>query len=301
MAEAHPNHFAYGRMPLPDTTESNLLELLPDALEFLCEARGSGGCVFVHCAKGISRSASCVIALLMFERGLSFSEAWQTCKQKRPIVYPNVGFQEQLKHFESLLSCNDRTAPWPERLRQLRPLVPRGSLEEPGSHFKIHDAIGQAMGAMLGDLEAFLEEAASEPDMSQRQAEVWKRHGPFFENVQLYHALPSDQTLLQRTRLTAEKVCRFASGGKAVKGGGSAANKALALDDNNKAMALGKMMLAWVNASGPSLGQGKLLLGGEYDSDSESEERDSGRRSRSRSPNKVLLMCCYYCCCCCYY
>ncbi|CAJ1394421.1 unnamed protein product [Effrenium voratum] len=64
MPEKHPNHFRYGRAPLVDIPNFNLLEMIPDALAFLREARSKGGKVFCYCAKGISRSSSLVIALL---------------------------------------------------------------------------------------------------------------------------------------------------------------------------------------------------------------------------------------------
>merc|ERR1711981_1165004 len=94
--EPFPKHFKYGRAPLIDEPTANLLELLPDALGFLIEARRKGK-AYVFCMKGISRSSSIVIATLMFEKGLSFEDAWHMCEQKRPIVYPNIGFQQQLK------------------------------------------------------------------------------------------------------------------------------------------------------------------------------------------------------------
>eukprot|EP00434_Breviolum_minutum_P036008 symbB.v1.2.031891.t1/scaffold3749.1/size50967/6 len=36
--EKHPNHFRYGRAPLMDVPNFNLLEMLPDALAFFREA-----------------------------------------------------------------------------------------------------------------------------------------------------------------------------------------------------------------------------------------------------------------------
>jgi protein-tyrosine phosphatase len=62
-----------------------------------------GGAVLVHCYAGVSRSASCVIAFLMQECGLTFMEAMTYVRKKRPIVFPNFGFQRQLMDFEKAL------------------------------------------------------------------------------------------------------------------------------------------------------------------------------------------------------
>ncbi len=62
-----------------------------------------GGAVLVHCYAGVSRSASCVIAFLMQECGLTFLEAMTYVRKKRPIVFPNFGFQRQLMDFEKAL------------------------------------------------------------------------------------------------------------------------------------------------------------------------------------------------------
>lgn len=62
-----------------------------------------GGAILVHCYAGVSRSASCVIAFLMQECGLTFLEAMTFVRKKRPIVFPNFGFQRQLMDFEKAL------------------------------------------------------------------------------------------------------------------------------------------------------------------------------------------------------
>lgn len=56
--------------------------------------------VFVHCAGGISRSPSFVIAFLMIENEWNYEEAYNYVKKKRNIIEPNVGFIKQLKQLE---------------------------------------------------------------------------------------------------------------------------------------------------------------------------------------------------------
>lgn len=64
----------------------------------------NNGGVLVHCHAGVSRSSSCVIAYLMQEHGMSFKEAFAYASKRRPIIFPNMGFQKQLLEFERLLS-----------------------------------------------------------------------------------------------------------------------------------------------------------------------------------------------------
>ena len=56
--------------------------------------------VIVHCAAGISRSSSLVIAYLMIENRWSYEEAYNYVKSKRSIINPNIGFVKQLKALE---------------------------------------------------------------------------------------------------------------------------------------------------------------------------------------------------------
>ncbi len=62
--------------------------------------------VFVHCAAGESRSATIVIAYLMWNKKMTFDKAYNLVKEKRPRIYPNFGFRQQLQMFEKLLLEN---------------------------------------------------------------------------------------------------------------------------------------------------------------------------------------------------
>ena len=63
--------------------------------------------ILVHCRAGASRSATIVIAYLMWTKKMEYGKALQFVKDKRFIVFPNDGFREQLKMFEKLLKEND--------------------------------------------------------------------------------------------------------------------------------------------------------------------------------------------------
>lgn len=57
--------------------------------------------VFVHCAMGRSRSATCVIMYIMKRFGVAFEDAFEYVKRRREVVDPNEGFLRQLRAFEA--------------------------------------------------------------------------------------------------------------------------------------------------------------------------------------------------------
>ena len=86
-----------------DYESKNIIQYFGECLNFL-EGEEK---VFVHCAAGISRSPTIVIAYIMWKNEMTFGKAYDFVKQKRPDIYPNYGFQKQLKMFEKLLFEND--------------------------------------------------------------------------------------------------------------------------------------------------------------------------------------------------
>lgn len=61
--------------------------------------------VLVHCYAGVSRSATAILAYLIWAQGMAFNTALKLLWSKRPVVNPNAGFREQLRLWE-LLDCN---------------------------------------------------------------------------------------------------------------------------------------------------------------------------------------------------
>jgi protein-tyrosine phosphatase len=71
-----------------------------DVHKIIRDAVSDGKNVMVHCAAGISRSATLVIAYLMIENGWTMREAYNYVKNKRHIIEPNIGFMKQLQGLE---------------------------------------------------------------------------------------------------------------------------------------------------------------------------------------------------------
>ena len=63
--------------------------------------------ILVHCMAGASRSATVVIAYVMWSQKKSYDEAYKMVSEKRSCIFPNDGFKDQLKMFEKLLTEND--------------------------------------------------------------------------------------------------------------------------------------------------------------------------------------------------
>ena len=81
-----------------DHSNQSLLRHLPAAIAFIKDGMSRGG-VLVHCHAGVSRSATCVIAYLMQERDMGFEDAFSFASKRRPVIFPNMGFQRQLTEF----------------------------------------------------------------------------------------------------------------------------------------------------------------------------------------------------------
>ncbi len=93
----------YLQVPLDDLPSANIYEHFGEIIAFIESAISSGCNVLVHCHAGISRSATAVIAYLMQSEGMTYEEALDDVRSRRPIVSPNLGFSQQLREFETQL------------------------------------------------------------------------------------------------------------------------------------------------------------------------------------------------------
>jgi protein-tyrosine phosphatase len=96
----------YCRVYIEDSESEKISFFFQKAYEFIENAfienvEGAKNVVLVHCAKGVSRSATIVIMFLMRSTGMTFDEALAFVKRHRSIVEPNEGFVRELKDFEA--------------------------------------------------------------------------------------------------------------------------------------------------------------------------------------------------------
>jgi len=96
---AFTDEFNYMVIHISDEYKSNLIQAFEECAQFIDEGRSNGN-VFVHCAAGISRSTTVVVAyLLLRSYSKTPEEALQFIRQSRSFVAPNGGFWNQLKVF----------------------------------------------------------------------------------------------------------------------------------------------------------------------------------------------------------
>ena len=86
-----------------DSPVQNIIRYFGESLSFI-EGKDK---ILVHCMAGASRSATVVIAYIMWKEKKSFEEALGIVSKKRPCAFPNIGFRKQLKEFEKKLMENN--------------------------------------------------------------------------------------------------------------------------------------------------------------------------------------------------
>lgn len=86
-----------------DDPNVDLLCYFQEMVDFIDGGLRNGGGVFVHCAMGKSRSATAVIAYLMWKYGVGMDEGLQQLCEGRPVCFPNPGFLEQLAVWQTML------------------------------------------------------------------------------------------------------------------------------------------------------------------------------------------------------
>ena len=94
-----PKEFTYKVIPAYDLPSFKLASYFDECINFIDEGRKVGK-VLVHCAAGMSRSATIIICYVMKHLGKSSLEAINFVKSKHKESSPNLGFIRQLKAFE---------------------------------------------------------------------------------------------------------------------------------------------------------------------------------------------------------
>jgi len=99
----YPEHFKYKHLKILDCAAENINEHFAETSQFISDALEDGGKVLVHCIRGVSRSATIVVAYLMTALKVSHEEAVERVRVKRPVARPNYGFMMQLEVYETKL------------------------------------------------------------------------------------------------------------------------------------------------------------------------------------------------------
>lgn len=90
--------YVYHRLPLCDSTDEDLVRYLPQACQFIDNCVAQNEPVLVHCAAGVSRSASVCIAYIMKVKDMSYDQAFEYIRQRRNCISPNSKFVEDLSN-----------------------------------------------------------------------------------------------------------------------------------------------------------------------------------------------------------
>ncbi len=56
--------------------------------------------ILIHCKAGMSRSVSVIITWLMFHKNMTYEEAYNYVKERRPVISPNISFVDYMKNIK---------------------------------------------------------------------------------------------------------------------------------------------------------------------------------------------------------
>ena len=104
----HPEKMVYYPINIDDSPVANIYQYFEPCVEFINDALNArdsqaGMNVLVHCAAGVSRSASIVIAYIMSAQRVDYETALAMVRADRHFVNPNEGFVLQLRQWQMAL------------------------------------------------------------------------------------------------------------------------------------------------------------------------------------------------------
>ena len=100
IAEQDFPNIQWHRLVIDDEPNENITKYFYTVHNIISNAIANKQNVIVHCAAGMSRSPTLVLAYLMIENKWCFEEAYNYMKAKRPYISTNIGFIKQLKQLE---------------------------------------------------------------------------------------------------------------------------------------------------------------------------------------------------------
>ena len=87
--EFYPEDFEYANIEIDDDERENIFKYFYTCINFIEKSK----ICFVHCQAGMSRSASIVIAYVMYKLKLKFEEAFDYVKKRREYINPIKNFK----------------------------------------------------------------------------------------------------------------------------------------------------------------------------------------------------------------
>ncbi|XP_032958683.1 dual specificity protein phosphatase 21 [Rhinolophus ferrumequinum] len=90
----------YLKVPVADSPSGRLYDFFDPITDYIHSVEMKQGRTLLHCATGVSPSATLCLAFLMKYHNMSLLEAHTWTKLCHPIIRPNNGFWEQLIQYE---------------------------------------------------------------------------------------------------------------------------------------------------------------------------------------------------------
>lgn len=108
----HPEHMLHLHVHVHDSPEADLASHFDRVVPWVKKQleRPEPPQILIYCQKGVSRSCTVTLVLLLHLKGWTLYEAWRHVKMRRPAVRPNPGFLRQLAAYERQMrgSCSVR-------------------------------------------------------------------------------------------------------------------------------------------------------------------------------------------------
>ena len=108
--QVNKNKYKTLHLKLSDNPFTDIISYFDSTNRFIDEAVRKKIPIYIHCDMGISRSSSFLSAYLIYKYGKNFDSVYNFIKRKRDVVYPNYGFQAQLKLYEKLIGNENNKA-----------------------------------------------------------------------------------------------------------------------------------------------------------------------------------------------
>ena len=97
------DNISHMHIDILDRGDVDIIDIINCCYSFIEYHEQQNNKIYIHCAMGISRSASVVIGYLMKKNKMKYNDTYNFVQSKRPQIEPNFGFCCQLMQFEQTL------------------------------------------------------------------------------------------------------------------------------------------------------------------------------------------------------